>query len=412
MVVGGLLVAVAIAAAPALAQAPPQPRAGVSAAPGDSTSVAPGARGPKPGQVETDPIRCWWKADRTAVRVGERFGLTLTCGVIETGPVTVVAAVNQLEGGALALTPFDVVSSGRREDVVSPPWRYFQFEYVVRMLNDGFFGQDVNIPALTVTYNLKVEGAESEGRDQSYILPALPMKVMSVVPRAAADIRDASDQTFALSESRRFRASADMVASGVLYAFAAVLAGLAVVAGTARFRTRAVGAVRPVPTSSVLAGGLKMLDEVKAQAAGGWTPELARRAQSALRLGGAVALGRPVSQIFVPREEREHDGQVAVTIGLLRPRRALVSASTTAASISAANISAASAAQLANGHRPAPKQRATLEQLGESLSAFNASAYGRVAEVDSIALNAALSEGTEAVRRLRSTTMWPARLFN
>jgi hypothetical protein len=387
MVVGSLLVAMVTAAAPAWAQAPPQPA----------------ARSAKPGQVETDPIRCWWKADRTAVRVGERFGLALTCGVIETGPVTVVAAVNQLEGGALALTPFDVVSSVRREDVVSPPWRYFQFEYVVRMLNDGFFGQDVNIPALTVTYNLKVEGAESEGRDQSYILPALPMKVMSVVPRGAADIRDASDQTFALSESRRFRASADMVASGVLYAFAAVLAGLAVVAGTARFRTRAVGAVRPVSTPSVLAGSLKALEEVKAQAAGGWTPELARRAQSALRLGGAVALGRPVSQIFVSREESEHDGQVAVTTGLLRPRRALVSASTTAANI---------AAQLTNGHRPAPKRRAMLEQLGESLTVFNAAGYGRTAEADAIALNAALSEGTEAVRRLRSTTLWPARLFN
>jgi hypothetical protein len=387
MVVGGLLVATASLAGPALAQAPPQPA----------------ARSPRAGEVETDPIRCWWKADRTAVRVGERFGLTLTCGVIETGPVTVVAAVNQLEGGALALTPFDVVSSVRREDVVSPPWRYFQFEYVVRMLNDGFFGQDVNIPALTVTYNLTVEGAESEGRDQSYILPALPMKVMSVVPRAAADIRDASDQTFALSETRRFRASADLVASGVLYAFAAVLAGLAVVAGTARFRTRAVGAVRPVSTPSVLAGSLRALEEVKAQAAGGWTPELARRAQSALRLGGAVALGRPVAQQFVSREDREHDGQVAVSVGLLRPRRALVSASTTAANISAL---------LTNGHRPAPKRRATLEQLGESLNAFNAVAYGRVAETDSIALNTALSDGTDAIRRLRSTTTWPARLFS
>src|SRR5262245_28848288 len=63
LVVGGLALALLVAA-PALAQEPPKP----------------GARSPKPGEVQTDPIKCWWKADRTAVSVGERFGLTLTCG--------------------------------------------------------------------------------------------------------------------------------------------------------------------------------------------------------------------------------------------------------------------------------------------------------------------------------------------
>src|SRR3970040_434582 len=60
---------------------------------------------PREGEVESDPIRCWWKADRTAVRVGERFGLVLTCAVIETGPTTVVPALNQPPRGGLSLTP-------------------------------------------------------------------------------------------------------------------------------------------------------------------------------------------------------------------------------------------------------------------------------------------------------------------
>jgi hypothetical protein len=365
------------------------------------TPAAP--KGPRPGEVAVAPIKCWWKADTTAVRVGERFGVTLTCGVIEAGDIVVVPALNQLEGGALALTPFDVISSVRREDIVSPPWRYFQFEYVVRLLSDGFFGQDVNIPALTVTYNLKAQGGETEGRDQTYILPALPMRILSLVPRGATDIRDASTDTFALLESRRFRSTADLVASGILFAFAALLAVVALVTGTARFRTKKVGAARPIAMPAMLSGSLRALDAVKTEAQGGWTPELARRALSALRVGGAVALRRPVAQEYVARDARERDGQVAVRTGLLRPKRAMVSAAVTSSVV---------AAHLANGHAPSPSARAALEPLGESLRVFNATAYGRAGDADSIALNAALEQGTDAIKRLRSRSRWPLSLIH
>jgi hypothetical protein len=406
LVVGGLLAT--LAAVPARAQTPAPVAPVRPAAPAVTPPAAPkpAARNPKPGEVSTAPIKCWWKADRNAVRVGERFGVTLTCGVIEVGPITVVPATNQLEGGALALTPFDVVSSVRRDDVVSPPWRYFQFEYVLRVLSDGFFGQDVNIPALTVTYNLKAAGGESEGRDQSYILPALPMRVLSIVPRGAADIRDASDQTFALIESRRFRSSAGLVATGVFFAFALVLAGLALVAGTARFRTRTTGLAKPVPVGAMLSGSLKTLEGVQSQAAAGWTPELARRAVAALRVGGAVGLGKPVAQEFVAGDTGERPGQVTVRTGLLRPRRAMLSASTTAASI---------AVHLDNGSggsertRPTPKRRVALERIAESLRTFNGLAYGRAAASDSMSLTTALSEGTDAVRTIKATTTWPTR---
>src|SRR5215510_15924353 len=103
------------------------------APPKSATPAAPAPAPPLPpkaGAATSDPIRCWWKADRTAVRVGERFGLVLTCSVIETGPITVTPVLNQLEPGALALTPFEVVSGGPKvEDVISPPWRFIQREY-------------------------------------------------------------------------------------------------------------------------------------------------------------------------------------------------------------------------------------------------------------------------------------------
>src|SRR5688572_55668 len=110
---------------------------------------------PKPGQVETAPIKCWWKTDTTEVRVGQRFMLTLTCGVIETQSLKVTANTNALDPGALQVTPFEVAGGVRREDIVSPPWRYFQYEYQVRLLNEGFFGQDVSLPSVSVTYNIQ-----------------------------------------------------------------------------------------------------------------------------------------------------------------------------------------------------------------------------------------------------------------
>src|SRR4029078_7786118 len=122
---------------PVTATEPPAPAAPPAPAP---------PLAPKAGEVASDPIRCWWKADRTAVRVGERFGLVLTCAVIEAGPITVVPVLNQLEPGALSITPFEVVSGARGDDMVAPPWRYVQFDYAVRLLSDGFFGQDVMIP--------------------------------------------------------------------------------------------------------------------------------------------------------------------------------------------------------------------------------------------------------------------------
>src|SRR4051812_26461628 len=83
------------------AQTPvPHPAAPQLPAPKPAAPLPP-LSAPKAGEVSSDPIRCWWKADRTAVRVGERFGLVLTCSVIETGPITVVPVLNQLEPGAL-----------------------------------------------------------------------------------------------------------------------------------------------------------------------------------------------------------------------------------------------------------------------------------------------------------------------
>jgi hypothetical protein len=355
---------------------------------------------PREGEVQSDPIKCWWKADRTAVRVGERFGLVLTCAVIEAGPIVVVPVLNQLEPGALSITPFEVVAGARGEDVVAPPWRYVQFDYSVRLLSDGFFGQDVTVPGVTVTYNLQTAGG-TQGRDQTYMLPALPMRILSLVPRSVSDIRDASGQTFASIASRRFRSSLARILAWVSFAFAAVLGAFALVRTIGFFRNKRGVAVRKLPVPSVLSGCLDTIKDVAADASRtGWSPDLARRAVAAMRIAGAVALDRPVAQDFVGRDAVEREGQVTVRKGWIRPRRVLLSASVTSKVI---------AGHLGNGHKLRAGTRARLESISEALGVFSAASYGRNGNADAIALDAAIASSKDAIRGLRSRARWPMR---
>jgi len=398
--------AVSPAAAPAKPVPAPAKPASASAKP--APKAAAPRLPPRVGQVESDPIRCWWKTDRTSVRVGEAFGLTLTCGVIETGPIAVVPALTQLEGGAIQLTPFEVVSATRRADVVVPPWRYVQFEYAVRLLNDGFFGQDINLPAVSVTYNLKSAGADSTGREQSYVLPALPMRILSLVPKAAGDIRDASSLTFAEIESRRYYATAARVAAAIALVFAAVFAVLAVVRFAQRFTVRTPAAARPVPAASVLAGCASTLRDVQRDArSAGWSPELARKALPAMRIAGASAMGRPIAQQYVAPDVTTREGQVVVKTGTLGLGRAVVSAATTPGAIATA---------LDGRSTGGARARGAMTQLGDALQAFGRAAYGRQNGdgsplVDSVELDRALENALEAVKRLRVGALWPMRMM-
>jgi hypothetical protein len=369
-----------------------------------TASAGQQSAGPRPGEIETAPIRCWWKTDRTSIRVGERFALTLTCSVIETRSVTVVPTLTQLDPGALQIPPFEVVGGSRRDDVVAPPWRYVQYEYTVRFLGEGYFGQDLTIPPLSVTYAIRAaSGNGAEGRDLSYVLPAIPLRVMSLVPRDTEDIRDASAETFVDVEARRFRSRTALIVSGILFAASVALVLIAVVRLIGRSRNRQRGVVREMPAALVLNACVSGLKKLGADVArDGWSPVLARRASGMLRIASAIALGRPVAQMPVERAAPEREGQVVVNRGLLRRRPTAVSAATTPHAIAKA---------LENGHRPSGAARATLDQLRGSLDVLSPAGYGRSRELDLLTLNTALEQGTEAVKRLRMRALMPARVL-
>ena len=202
-------------------------------------ALSVGAQSPTPnasaGSVATSPMNCWWKSDKNAVRVAEPFGLTLTCRVMETDRMKVVPNLAEIEPTAIELTPFEVLEGTRHEDIVVPPWRYLQYAYTVRVLGDQFFGRDIAIPATNLPFRIQTGGAETvEGAEHTYVLPSMPIRILSLVPAQAADILDPTTDTFADLEARRFRARIELVASAIFFGFAAIAASV----GAVRVRER------------------------------------------------------------------------------------------------------------------------------------------------------------------------------
>jgi hypothetical protein len=361
------------------------------------------AQARQPGDVETDPIRCFWKTDRSSIIVGERFTLVLTCGIIDTDKIKAVPDFNQLEPSTIGLLPFEVVKGVRHEDVKAAPWRYIQYEYTVRTIAEGLFDKDLNIPPVKITYHIQSSvGGGSTGRDQTYQLPAMPMRIASLVPLKNTDIRDSAPNTFAEIENRRVRSSGEFVGAAIAFGFAIVLLGLAAIRVASRYRVRTPAAERQLGVGAVLRGVLREARRVKADAEGGWTPELASRALTVLRIGGAVALGRPVAQAIVDSRVRPREGQLALRKGLFGQRRSLVSNATTRETIARSMASA-------NGRDIDARTEALLKQFEDSLTVLSTARYGRSTTFESAVLNDAFDNGLSALKNLRVAKMWPMR---
>ena len=372
-------------------------------------SLSGGAQSPTPaasaGGAATSLLNCWWKTDKSAVHVAEPFGLTLTCRVMETDRMKVVPNLAEIEPTAIELTPFEVLEGTRHEDIVVPPWRYVQYVYTVRLVGTEFFGKDIAVPATNLPFRVQTGGAETvEGAEQTYLLPSMPMRILSLVPVQAADILDPTTDTFADLEARRFRARIELVASAVFFGFAAILASVGAVRVGERFRRRGPAVEKTVPVGSVLGSCAREIDGVRAEALrDGWTSTLAGRALTPFRVAGAIALKQPVAQTLVTVDTPPRDGQLALRHGLLRRRHAVVSASMTADAIDRVRSAA-------NGGPPPGASQDIVDPIREALAALNAVRYGRAAEIDVEALTRTVDSGSKAVRRLRMTQLWPARV--
>ena len=153
---------------------------------------------------------------------------------------------------------------------------------------------------------------------------------------------------------------------------------------------------------------------IEAAAANGWTRDTAGRALTALRIAGAVALSRPVTQSAIAAGETPREGQLRVRHGLLGRRTAALSSDLTTAAWSEPYRDGA-------GRPPGPAGQlagaAAAADLNRAMTLLTAVRYGRDdapagSEPEPGAMTRALDAGIDHVGRLRWQALAPVRHAN
>ena len=362
---------------------------------------------PAAGNVEVDPIRCWWRTSAGAVRVGELFGVVLTCAVIENELNVVVPDQSRLEPAAMELPPFEVMGGTHFSDSHTTDRRFFQYEYRARLVQDNAFGKDTPLPSLEIKYRIRTstpDGASVEGREQTYILPPISVRTLSLVPGDATDIRDTTSETFGGLDAQAFRANLLRVVAAVLFGLGMVMAVLVLVQLRGPSFRREDRASHLTSDAHVLRmAGRELATVQRLRENEAWSEALAGRALTALRLVGAYALDGRTSQIAVPVnpvKAKTHEGQLVMPGHRLRGTRILVSSSVTAATVGDA----------LTDMEPGSRRHADLTHLQTALARFVAIQYGRnESSIDEAAVDESLGHGLALARRLKVQHLWPVK---
>ena len=367
--------------------------------------------GPATVNVEVDPIRCWWRTSAGAIRVGEPFSIMLTCAVVENALNTVVPDQSQIEPAALQLPPFEVTGGRGFVDRRSPDHRFFQYEYQVRLIQEDVFGADVALPPLEIRYRIRTrmsDGSEVDGLEGVYVLPPASVRVLSLVPDDASDIREAAGGTFGEPDDLASQASVLRLVAIVLFSLGAVVAIQLLVGVTRRFARRDETPRELIPAALVLRGASRELGAVQRQRVDEeWSADLVGRALAALRIVGAHALERRTGQAALPVKARgypeEDQGYLVMPGGWLRDAPVLVCGSVTGATVA----TALEAVGPGNQHRPG------LEDLQAALARFTEALYGRQGDsLDESALDESVERSIALAQRLAVQQLWPVKRFH
>jgi hypothetical protein len=357
--------------------------------------------------VQTDPLQCWWRTSAGAVRVGEPFTVVLTCAVLETDAATVVPDQTRLEPSVVQFAPFEVLGGSHGADLRTEDRRFFQYEYRLRLIADGMFGKDVALPDTKISYRVQSKVGQKtslQGRDQTYVLPAQSMRVLSLVPSDAADIRDTSaSETFGDIDQRAFRANLFTVIGSVLFVLAGLMALLGLVRLFKQYRKPTEAASKKLIADTTILNGVgRELSSVQRDRdAGSWTPELASRALGALRIAATYAIGRPVSQMPASRlladgSETAEPGRLILKSGWPRGKRIAVSGAVTPQTIVRALAVPGTRAS----------QSALLDTLSRALATMTAATFSRNGTLDDAALDEALATSKQVLRRMKFEQLW------
>jgi hypothetical protein len=355
-----------------------------------------------------EPIRCWWQSSTGAVTIGEAFSVILTCAVIDTGAVQVMPDESRLGVASVQMAPFEILGGSHPPDVHRGSRRFFQYHYSLRIINADAIGHDVNVPALPIQYRVhSTVGANAslEGRDLTYVLPPLALKVLSLVPAEAADIRDGADASLGAVESLRFRASLFEILALALAAIASVMVVLGLLPLARRRGEAGKSEKNRLPDRAVLHHVAAELDEVKGEVAReGWTDANTARALAALRIVAAHAIDRTVSQKPLAAGAETPEGRLEIAYGRLRPARAAVPSPVTPDDVGRAGSKLPDLVSLTRRHH--------LEGLQQGLAALAAALYHQAPVRDTHVLDEAVRHGVSVARELERERNWLRTLWS
>ena len=357
----------------------------------------------EPALEAVSALRCWRRVDRGAVRIGEQFGMTVTCRVVESGSGRAVPDTVGLEPESIDLLPFEVLAGERFADVNGPGHRFFQYHYVLRLTGEDYFGRDVPIPPLELNYRIErpaEAGTVLPGRELTYVLPGESIRVLSLVPETAADIRGIPLETLGAAEARLARADVLLLAAAGL---GLVAAGVLVVGLRRAHQARQAASspeARPVAAAAVAGAVARELTDIRREnAEAEWSPERIGRGLAALRLAAAVALDRPVAERDAAADASPRPGELRVRCGPLARRWVMVSSAVTPPLLAAG----------AEGRQGGGISAGDLERLQRALAVFSMARYARPGEPPPEGLTLALEDGIEVSRQLRVRALAPLR---
>ncbi len=274
----------------------------------------------------------------------------------------------------------------------------------MRIINPDVIGQDVAIPEVGLHYrvNSRVDSNSAvQGRDLLYFLPPQAVRVLSMVPAGAGDIRDASGASFSGIDDLTFRAGVFDILATALIALGSLMALVVIVRIARGSRKRTPADQRQLASGRLVGVATSELAAVRRERDGaGWTPGLADRAMAATRVAAAAAVGRPINQRTVTGAVDGGEGRLT-TRGPTRGTRRVVSAPTTAADLT----------RIIQRLPESDDRRSTLEDLRDALAAFGGAQYGREAKLDDSKLDDALAAATRAASRVRSEHAFPRTLL-
>lgn len=345
-----------------------------------------------------DAIQCWRRVSRNAVHVGERFTMTTTCRVVDTGMARALANQTVLEPATLDVGPFEVLDGQRHDDIRTGPYRFFQYRYTLRIISESDFGEDIEIPALDITYRVERRLGDDPalvGRELTYILPPEPIRVLSLVPESIVDIRELAPATFDEVQARVFKANLLTLLAAM---FGVMAVGFVVVGAVRIVRDRRDEAARIDTRLSlplVVHRALSELTRVQqTTAAEDWNVDHTSRVLTALRIGGSVALTGSVLQTPIQPGTPTRDGQLRIRHGWLRPKTTVISSGLTATALT-------QRVRPDRSSRRGVVDNELLDDLGHAISVFTSARYGRNGSLPTDALTRELDTGITRLKRLR-----------